>query len=77
MTEYDNRGRGVLFPNKDKKSDKHPDYKGSVNIEGTEYDLAGWKKVSKKGAQFLSMTAKPKGERPVEKAKDFDDSIPF
>ncbi len=42
MTDYDNTNTGAIWRVKDKKSDKHPDYNGTVNIEGVEYWVSGW-----------------------------------
>lgn len=53
--EYDNRNTGVLFINDRKESERHPDWKGKVNIDGTEYWLSGWKKQGQKGP-FLSLS---------------------
>jgi hypothetical protein len=38
MSDYDNRNRGVLFrvDDDDKKSDRSPDLRGSLDVEGTE-----------------------------------------
>jgi len=44
MTQYDNTGKGALWKNDKKMTDKHPDFKGSINIEGREYWLSGWKR---------------------------------
>ena len=52
---YDNTDKGVLFRVKDKQSDRHPDYNGSINIQGTEYWLSGWLNTSKKGEKYLSL----------------------
>lgn len=73
-------GQGSLFPNS-KEKDAQPDYRGSVNIEGKEYELAAWKKQGQKG-EFLSLAAKPKQpkeEKPVQnyQASDLDQEIPF
>ena len=87
--EYSNENRGVLFKNDDKQSDKHPDYKGSINIDGVEYWLSSWIKTSKQGNKFMSLSVQPKqAAKPAKQAKqapqvvdtnDFDDSdgIPF
>ena len=56
---YDNTNRGVLFPNDRKETDKHPDFKGSINVEGREYWLSGWKKQGKKGP-LVSLSVQPK-----------------
>lgn len=60
---YDNTDKGVLFVNDKKESERHPDYNGSLNVNGTEFWLSGWKKKSKAGKSFLSLSIKPKQER--------------
>jgi hypothetical protein len=53
--QFDETNRWSLFPEENKKSDNGPDYTGEVDIGGTKYRLAGWKRVSKKsGKKFLS-----------------------
>ena len=89
--QWDNRNRGVLFKAKlPKKSDNHPDYSGTVNIEGKEFWLNGWEKTSKNGNKFFSLSTTPKKpvynegqkiDKPKEEGKsfepDFTDKIPF
>ena len=58
--EYDNTNRGSLFKNDRKDDAKFPDYKGSINVDGTEYWLSAWIKVSKDGAKFMSLSVKNK-----------------
>lgn len=91
MTDFDRTNTGVLFNERDRKTNpKAPDYKGSINIEGKEYWLASWIKDGQKG-KFMSLSVTPKDERqtpaPAQRtaqkpvrgvAPDFDDeSIPF
>jgi uncharacterized protein (DUF736 family) len=52
---YDNTNTGVLFKN-EKSNEKAPDYKGKIDIDGTEYNLAGWIRQSQRtGDKFLSL----------------------
>lgn len=70
---------GTLFKN-DKGSEKAPGYKGTINVEGKEYEIAAWVKESKTGSKFFSLKIQEpyKADKQVEeKPTDFDDSIPF
>jgi hypothetical protein len=79
---------GSLFQNKDKKTDNHPDYSGSIRIDGKDYWLSGWKKVSN-DKPWLSLAIKPKDGAPrPDPEQEFksavkqsfpalDDEVPF
>jgi uncharacterized protein (DUF736 family) len=56
MADYDDTNRGALFPADDKKTEKSPDFTGTLNVEGKEYRLSAWKKTSKAGKKFLSVS---------------------
>lgn len=88
--QYDNTNRFALFPNKDRKTDKHPNLSGTLNIDGVEYFIDGWTKQSQRdGSKFISGTAKRKDKQPAQgggqsyggndapPAPDLDDDIPF
>lgn len=60
MTEYDNTNSGALFRNDRKSTDRHPDYTGSLNVNGTDFWLSGWLKTKRDGAKFFSLSIKPK-----------------
>lgn len=79
--EYDNTNRGSLFKNDRKDDAKFPDYKGSVNVEGVEYWLSAWIKLSKDGQKFMSLSIKNKNAdaSPTKKSTNqFDDlDLPF
>lgn len=81
--------RGVLFPTKDKKSDKSPDYTGNIDLEdGNILPLFGRKKSSEAG-DFISLETLPaepkkdngkgKGGKAAAPAPSFEDDgdIPF
>jgi hypothetical protein len=71
--KFDNGG--LLFRNHDKESDKHPDYKGSLTVGGTEYWLNAWIKDGKRG-KFMSLSVKPKEQRSSAFA-EVHDEVPF
>jgi hypothetical protein len=83
MTEYSNENRGSLFKNNKKEEDRHPDYNGSINVEGTEYWLNAWIKESKKdGTKFFSLSVKEKQDSPRQSSaptrkSKADDGLPF
>ena len=62
--EYDNTNRGVLFKNDRKESERHPEYKGSINVDGQEFWLSAWVKDGKSG-EFMSLSITPKNDQPV------------
>lgn len=56
MATYDNKNSGVLFKNKNKKQDNHPDFTGHIYLaDGTKMSLAGWSKTSKNGEKYISL----------------------
>jgi uncharacterized protein (DUF736 family) len=81
--EYDNSNRGSLFKNDRKDDAKFPDYKGSINVDGTDYWLSAWIKVSKDGNKFMSLSVKNKDQKEAKAPtkhyprQDFDDDVPF
>ena len=64
MKQFDNTNRGLLAKNDRKQSENHPDYTGSININGVEYWLSGWLKTGQNGRlagqKFFSLSIKPK-----------------
>ena len=78
MAEFSNVNRGSLFKNDKKLEDRHPDMNGTINIDGTEYWISGWKKTSKAGTGFISLSVRPKQDQaskssePTKRAKEPD-----
>jgi uncharacterized protein (DUF736 family) len=64
MSQYDNTNRGAAF-RKNNDNPKAPKYSGPLNVNGVEYEVSIWEKISKNGDSFLSLSVKPpfkKGE---------------
>ena len=60
--QYDNTDRGVLFKNDRKENHNHPDYRGSLNVDGVDYWISAWINSSAKG-KFMSLSVKPKEQQ--------------
>lgn len=82
MTQYDNTNRGQIWKNDDKQSDTHPDFKGSLNVNGTEFWVSAWKRKADANpkAPALSFSIKAKEDKPAAapapaqaQPDDFDD----
>lgn len=83
---YDNTNRWTLNKNDRKEKDTHPDYKGSINVNGVDYWLDGWIKDGANG-KFISGSLKPKDAvgngaqqtraQPAAFDTDLDDDVPF
>lgn len=50
---------GAIFKNTNKKADNHPDYKGKVNVNGKEMEVALWVKQGKNGSYFSASFSEP------------------
>ena len=80
---YDNTNTGIISKNDRKEKDTHPDIAGSINVEGIEYWLNGWHKVSQKdGKPFYSLSLKRKEAKQEQHEgrrdqQPLDDEIPF
>jgi uncharacterized protein (DUF736 family) len=85
VTQYDNTNSGALFRNEEKSEERHPDYRGSLNVGGTEYWISSWLKTAKTGKKYMSLSvqpkqpakASPKSREPGEDDDIFSDDIPF
>lgn len=73
---------GAAFKNDKKGNDKAPEYKGAINVDGTEKQIALWVSESKKGTKYFSIKIsdayKPEN---LPQAKDIEvqesDDLPF
>lgn len=82
---YDNTNQFALFKNDKGENPKRPDYTGTINIDGMEFQLSAWIREGAKG-KFMSGTVQPKRDarQPAETQsrtnvpnEDFDSEVPF
>lgn len=78
--DYDNTNTGVLFKN-ESDNDKAPNYKGKINVDGKELEIAAWVRQSKAGVKFFSLKVQePRQKKPEAKKESFEDmpdDLPF
>ena len=73
---------GSLFKNDKRESDNHPKAKGSAQIDGVEYWVSAWTKVTKDGDKWQSLSFQKKDDKSAPKVKqkavdDDLDGLPF
>ena len=74
---YDNTNSGVLFKN-ESENEKAPAYKGKINVDGKDYELAAWIREGKNG-KFMSLKVQePRQKKPPEPdLVGINDDIPW
>jgi spermidine/putrescine-binding protein len=88
MSDFDNTNKGAIWKNEDRQSDKHPHFRGSINVEGVDYWVSAWLKdkdanpkapamkfsVQKKEAQATNSPAQETttADRQADKFDDFE-----
>ena len=50
--QYDNTNSGIMYRNENRKTDKHPEFTGSINVNGEDFWLSGWVNEGKPGGKF-------------------------
>ena len=78
---YDNTNRGILSRNDRKTADTHPDFTGSLNVNGVEMWMDGYTQKTKDGSRsFMSIKVKPKDAPKAARqpsSADDDSDFPF
>ena len=83
---HDNTNSGALFKNDKEGKESRPDYRGTLNVNGTDFWISAWIKSSKAGQKYMSLSVQPKQAKDIKGAvahkapagaADFDDDIPF
>jgi len=74
-------GSASLFKNTRKQSESHPDYTGSIMLQGKEHYLSAWIKESPKVGKFFSISVgkikEPVGFTPKGADEIIDSDLPF
>lgn len=74
---------GAIFKNDKKQKETHPDYRGKINVEGKEFEIALWLKESAKGMKYFSVGISqpytPEQPAQIQQApiSTNDDDLPF
>lgn len=91
MPEYSDENRGAIWKNDRKETERHPDFKGSLNVEGVDFWVSAWKRepdanprapalrfsVQRKDDQPAAQAQEPKAEPAPPAGDQFSDDIPF
>ena len=81
---FDKTNTGILSRNDRREKETHPEFRGEINVDGTDYWLSAWVKEKKDGSgRFFSLSVRPKEEKtskPAAKSQrleDMDSDLPF
>jgi hypothetical protein len=86
MAEYDNTNRGAIWKNDKKDTEKHPDFRGELNVNGAGFWVSAWRRApgAPDKAPALSFAVTPKDSQAVKPKsnevfpKDItEDDLPF
>ena len=82
--DYDNNNRGALGKNDKRTTEKHPQLRGSAEINGVEYWVSAWTSSEGGKKPLVSLSFQVKDAMPTAAAPvvvsnevDFDDDLPF
>lgn len=71
-------GTGAIFKNLQKKSDKSPDYNGSLTVDGKVIKFSCWIRKSMNGVSYMSLAVdKGVGQKNPPLNAIQDDAVPF
>ena len=52
MPQYDNTNTGMMMRNDSRETEKHPEFRGSINVGGVDYWLSAWVNEGKPGSKI-------------------------
>ena len=75
--QFDNTNSGILSRNDRRESEKHPEFTGTINVDGKDYWLSAWVKERKDGSgKFFSLSVRAKESKQPAR-RHVDEEIPF
>ena len=80
MAYIPKEGSGSLFKNDRKTTENHPDYTGSIMVNGSECYLSAWVKEGTKGKFFsvsIGKAKETKAFKPAGSDEIVDSDLPF
>jgi hypothetical protein len=85
-----NLNRGYLMPTrKEKTAETDTDFSGSLDVNGTKFQISAWMRVSAQGQEYLRLAIRPENAVPkksktkktetasTDEPAPFDDPMPF
>ncbi len=72
----DRLNTAAAWRNNDKKTERHPGYSGTANVEGVLYFVDVWVKQRDNGEKFLSMSFKKRDKQEGAARADASDDVP-
>jgi hypothetical protein len=67
---HDRTNSGALFKNDKQGVENRPDYRGKLNVNGTEFYISAWLKADRNGNKYMSLSVQPKNARPDQPTRD-------
>jgi hypothetical protein len=64
MTYPRHQNGGALFPNKRAAKPGDPNMSGTIDVDGKLFWISAWRRTSRAGVRYLSLSVEPKTERP-------------
>ena len=75
--EYNNTNTVVIFKNNKREKETHPEYRGTVNVEGKEYEISLWVKEGKAGKFFSGKIQEPYKKTEQKSITSEENDLPF
>lgn len=75
FTQKDNTGS--LFKNERKQTEKHPDYTGTGNFGGYDFQISAWLKKDKKDRTYMSIKFSEPYVKGNQSSSKKNDDIPW